>query len=91
MYWFYFLLGQYYLLDKLLVKTVVGKKFYTSQLDELQILKNETKLITDKDRFKIIQKAKSNDNDVIIFDDGLQDKNIYYNVAYSKYLMKISK
>ena len=70
----------YKILTKLRVKAVVGKKFYTSQLDELQILKNQTKLITDKNRFKIIQKAKSNNNDVIIFDDGLQDKNISYNL-----------
>jgi tetraacyldisaccharide 4'-kinase len=70
----------YKILKKLRVNTVVGKKFYNSQLDETIILKNQTKLITDKSRTKIIQKAKNNNNDVVIFDDGLQDKNISYDL-----------
>ncbi len=61
-------------------KVAVGKKFYKSQLDEISILKNKTSLITDISRAKIIDKTLIEEKNLLIFDDGLQDKDISYDV-----------
>ncbi len=63
-------------------KTVTAKKLYSNQKDEQTILKNKTKLITSNDRSKIIKEAIKNEIEVIIFDDGLQDKKIDYNIKF---------
>ena len=60
---------------------MVGKKFYRSQYDERIILKNQTNVLFDKSREKILQKAIKNKNDAVIFDDGLQDRNISYDLS----------
>ena len=62
------------------LKVAVGKKFYKSQLDEISLLENETSLITGASRNKIIDKILKEKKDLLIFDDGLQDKNISYDV-----------
>ena len=59
---------------------VTAKKDYTNQKDEKIILQNKTNFISDKTRKKIIKKAISNKNDLIIFDDGLQDRNVNYDI-----------
>ena len=61
-------------------KTVVGKKYYRSQLDEQIILKDKTNFITRKNRNEIIQTAIQNNFEIIIFDDGLQDKTLDYDL-----------
>ena len=70
----------YEILKKLKIKTVVGKKFYKSQLDEIIILKKQTKLIIDKSRIKINLRAIKKQYNAIIYDDGLQDKTINYDL-----------
>ena len=65
---------------KLNLNTSTGKKFRSNQLDEEIILKNKTNLICEKNRKKVVEKAIKNNFDVVIFDDGLQDRNISYDL-----------
>ena len=61
-------------------KVAIGKKFYPSQKDERIILKNNSNLIISKTRREILEKAKKSKYDIIIFDDGLQNKSIFYDL-----------
>jgi len=70
----------YEILKKLNFKVAVGKKFYSSQKDERILLESATNLITKSSRENILKTAIKNHKDVLIFDDGLQDKNINYNI-----------
>ncbi len=72
----------YNLLKKLDFNLVIGKKNYSNQQDEQIILKNKSKLIVAKNRNSIIQHALNNKHNLIIFDDGLQDKKINYNLKF---------
>ena len=68
------------ILKKLKVKVTVGKKFYPSQKDEITILKNHTNLLISNNRKNIIKKAKELKQEVVVFDDGLQDNSIYHDI-----------
>tara|TARA_Y100000816_G_scaffold175239_1_gene126135 strand:- start:1401 stop:2351 length:951 start_codon:yes stop_codon:yes gene_type:complete len=70
----------YNILKKLKYNVVVGKKFYNNQLDEITLLKKYSKVISLNSRSKIIDKAKKDKNQIIIFDDGLQDREISYDL-----------
>jgi len=70
------------LLKKLNKKLSVGKKFYPSHVDEHAILKRETNLILGNSRKEIITKAINTKNKILIFDDGLQDKLIDYDLKF---------
>jgi len=70
----------YNILNDLKLNVITGKKFYTSQLDERIILKKNTRLISEKTRKKIIKQAILDQQKIIIFDDGLQDKSISYDL-----------
>ncbi len=70
----------YNIIKKLKISAVIGKKEYKSQIDEIKVIKNYAKIIVDNSRNKILKKAKSNKHKVIIFDDGLQDKKICYDL-----------
>ena len=70
----------YKIFKKLGFKVAVGKKFYNSQLDEISLLKNETSLIVDTNRNNIIDKTLAERKNLLIFDDGLQDKGISYDI-----------
>jgi tetraacyldisaccharide 4'-kinase len=72
----------YQILKSLGYNVCVGKKFYNSQKDEQVLLKNKTNLIFDKNREKIIERSIEENNDIVIFDDGLQDKRIDYNLKF---------
>ena len=72
----------YEILKNLDLKVSTAKKFYTSQIDENIILKNKTKLITANDRKTILQKAIESFQDVVVFDDGLQDKQLSYDIEF---------
>ena len=65
---------------KLNLNITTGKKFHSNQLDEEIILKNKTNLICEKSRKKVVEKAIKNNFDVVIFDDGLQDGKINYDL-----------
>ena len=60
----------------------VGKKFYEDQIDEEILLRKKTNLIVDKNRQKIIQRAINENKKILIFDDGLQDRNITYDLEF---------
>tara|TARA_B100001121_G_C18669777_1_gene613155 strand:- start:629 stop:1570 length:942 start_codon:yes stop_codon:yes gene_type:complete len=72
----------YHILKKLNFKVTTAKKFYTGQKDENEILKEETRFITGKTRKSIIQNAIDNQEEVLIFDDGLQDRNVNYDLKF---------
>ena len=72
----------YQILTKLNFKTATIKKFYPHHTDEQELLTQKTKLYSSKDRIKSLNQAIENDLDVAIFDDGLQDKSINYDLTF---------
>ena len=73
----------YNLLKRINKKIIIGKKYYPEHKDENAILKNISNLILEKSRFDIIQKAIKRRKKIIIFDDGLQDKIIDYDLKFA--------
>lgn len=57
-----------------------GKKFHSNQLDEEIILKNKTNLISERSRKKVIENAIKKNHEILIFDDGLQDRDLDYDI-----------
>ncbi len=72
----------YDFLKKLDIKVSTAKKFYSSHNDESLILEKKTNLISGKSREEIIKKATQKNRDLLIFDDGLQDKYVSYNLEF---------
>ena len=70
------------LLNKKIKNIVVAKKFYPDQIDEIKLLEKKTNLIHSKSRIDLIDDAIKKNNQVIIFDDGLQDKKLDYNLKF---------
>mgnify|MGYP001371135053 FL=1 len=68
------------LLNKRNFKSTVIKKFYNEQQDEQILISNKTNLISKKDRKNCVENAINNNFKYAIFDDGLQDKSIKYDV-----------
>jgi len=62
-------------------KTYVIKKNYKEQIDEQDLLRNKTNLIVSNNRTEGLKKLKNSKKIVAIFDDGLQDKSISYNLS----------
>ena len=61
-------------------KTYIIKKDYTSHLDEKKLLEKKHKVIFEKTRELSIKKAEKEKAELLIFDDGLQEKNINYDL-----------
>ena len=72
----------YNLLKKMNINTVTAKKFYKNQIDEQKFLKDNSNFISYSDRKEIVKKAIEMKFDMIIFDDGLQEKKIDYNLKF---------
>jgi len=70
----------YKILDNLDFKTATIKKFYKNHVDEQALLKKHTKLYCFKSRNKALAKATNDQMDIVIFDDGLQDRSINYDL-----------
>lgn len=70
------------ILKRLTDNLSTAKKFYKSQNDEQIILKKKTNLITGKNRNEIVDKAVESKQELLIFDDGLQDKYINYDLQF---------
>jgi len=70
----------YQILNKLSIKTATIKKFYKSHYDEQEMLSKKTKLYCEKNRIQALTKAIKDNIDIAVFDDGLQDKSIYYDL-----------
>jgi len=62
-------------------KSVFIKKKYSDQKDEQNLLRKKGKLICLKHRDKALKIAVQKNYEVAIIDDGLQDKNINYNIS----------
>ena len=72
----------YNLIRKLEKKIATGKKFHSFHQDEIKILKKKTFLISKKSRNEILKYAVKKGKKIIIFDDGLQDKYIDYDIKF---------
>ena len=68
------------ILKKLGYRTVFVKKFYKNQKDEQNLLKKRGNLICKRDRLDAIKHAGSEKYEFAVCDDGLQDKNIDYDL-----------
>jgi len=72
----------YKILQQTGLNIFTAKKFYKSQLDEQTILHKKTQFITANDREEIIKRGFQNNADLLIFDDGLQDNKIKYDINF---------
>ena len=70
----------YQILNKLDFNACTIKKFYKSHYDEQKMLSEKTKLYCEKNRIDGLNKAILDNKDVAIFDDGLQDRSINYDL-----------
>ena len=73
----------YNLLKKNNINPVIAKKFYKNQIDEQKFLKDNSNFISLSDREKIVKKAIEMKFDMVIFDDGLQEKCINYDIKFA--------
>ena len=72
----------YDIFKELNYKVSTAKKFYKKHLDEQIILKNKTNLIISSTRHKALEEAIKKKNELVIFDDGLQDDKIDYDLKF---------
>ena len=72
----------YQILNSLKFKTATMKKFYADHVDEQKMLAEKTKLYCLKNRNMFLDKAIRDNIDVVIFDDGLQDRSINYDLEF---------
>jgi tetraacyldisaccharide 4'-kinase len=63
-------------------KTVFIKKYYKNQLDERKLLSLQNELISKKCRKDAIEIAIKEKRNLAIFDDGLQDNSINYDISF---------
>ena len=70
------------ILNQLGYKTAVIKKFYKNHIDEQKILAESTKLYCLKDRMTALNAVIKDNNNIAIFDDGLQDQSINYDLKF---------
>ena len=70
------------LLQKSNFKTATIKKFYKNQIDEQKLLKSRSNLYCTKKRVVALKKALEDNVDIAIFDDGLQDPSLNYNLSF---------
>ena len=70
------------ILKRLNYNTCVIKKFYKIQNDEQKLIKNKTKLYCFEKRNVALRKAIDDNIEVALFDDGLQDRSINYNLKF---------
>jgi len=71
------------ILDERKIKSCFIKKFYPDQFDEQNLLEKFGKVFLNKSRLKALQHAELENYDVAIFDDGLQDKTILYDISFA--------
>ena len=65
------------------INAVTAKKFYNNQIDEQKFLKDNSNFISCSNRKEIVKKAIEMKFDIIIFDDGLQEKWINYDIKFA--------
>ena len=62
-------------------KIFIIKKYYKNQIDEQKLLSKKANLILPKNRIFSLNKIKNSKKNLAIFDDGLQDKSLSYNLS----------
>ncbi len=72
----------YDILLKNKIKACFIKKYYSDQKDEQKILENKGKLFNFSKRELSLKKAIKENYELAIFDDGLQDKSIEYDLSF---------
>ena len=72
----------YQILINLKFNVATIKKFYKDQIDEQKILTQATNLYCFKNRKIALREAEKDGMDIAIFDDGLQDKSINYDLQF---------
>ena len=70
------------ILKNLNIKTAIIKKYYANQIDEQKLLKKKTKLYCSRNRKIALKHALLDNYKVAIFDDGLQDSSINYDLSF---------
>ncbi len=60
--------------------SAVIKKFYKDHIDEHKLIEKYTKLITKRNRHEALKEAKEQKLNYVIFDDGLQDHSMKYDL-----------
>ena len=68
------------ILEQKNVKVCFIKKFYSDQTDEQKLLSKKGQLFTSKKRVSALDEAISQGFEVAVFDDGLQDNTIKYDL-----------
>ena len=72
----------YEILKGLNFKVATVKKNYSDQKDEQLLLKQKTSLIISKKRKDAVYQGINQNFDVLVFDDGLQDINVDFNLKF---------
>jgi tetraacyldisaccharide 4'-kinase len=62
------------------IKVCFIKKFYSDQIDEQKLLRKNGQLFTSKKRITALDEALSHGYKIAIFDDGLQDSSVKYDL-----------
>tara|TARA_B100000780_G_scaffold262487_1_gene215655 strand:- start:1424 stop:2362 length:939 start_codon:yes stop_codon:yes gene_type:complete len=70
------------ILNKLNFKTATIKKFYKNQIDEQKLLQKKSNLYCEKNRVNALKNALEDNIDIAIFDDGLQDAFLNYDLSF---------
>ncbi len=70
------------ILQKLNFKTATIKKYYKNQIDEQKLLAKKSNLYCKKKRVDALNIAIKDNIDIAIFDDGLQDRHLKYDLSF---------
>ena len=70
------------ILNKISLKTAIIKKSYSSQIDEQKLIANSSKLYCLSSRKDAFKEAQKDMVDIAVFDDGLQDKTMNYDLKF---------
>ena len=70
------------LLNKANIRSCFIKKYYKDQLDEQKILENSGKLFKHRKRINSIEEAINENYKIALFDDGLQDLSLNYDLEF---------
>jgi tetraacyldisaccharide 4'-kinase len=70
------------ILNNLNYKTAFIKKNYYDQIDEQKLLSSNGQLLCEKNRIDAVKQAINQNVDIAIFDDGLQDKRLSYDITF---------
>ena len=70
------------ILDQKNIRACFIKKQYADQIDEIKLLQNYGKIFVNKKRIEALKQAASENYEVAIFDDGLQDNSIEFDLSF---------